>query len=185
VALIEAAADYARREGLANLSVDRLVAAAGVTKGAFFHHFPTRRDMVLALIAHMAERFEATLESGVAGGLTFTEALVAATFNEVDRDPAYLRTLVTATVLDPSLAPDVLARLDVFHRRMLEEGTSEATAYLVRAALDGLLQHCLLKVGSSPDRRFVDSLRLALAELLSSQTLSYDRRDPSCLAAPG
>jgi TetR/AcrR family transcriptional regulator, transcriptional repressor for nem operon len=48
--LIEAARNLVRRKGFAATSVDDLCAAAGVTKGAFFHHFPSKEALGVALV---------------------------------------------------------------------------------------------------------------------------------------
>jgi TetR/AcrR family transcriptional regulator, transcriptional repressor for nem operon len=48
--LIAAARLLVRRQGYAATSVDDLCAAAGVTKGAFFHHFPSKEALAVALI---------------------------------------------------------------------------------------------------------------------------------------
>lgn len=48
--LIEAARSLVRHKGFAGTSVDELCAAAGVTKGAFFHHFPSKEALGVALI---------------------------------------------------------------------------------------------------------------------------------------
>ncbi len=38
----EAAVDEFRREGFARAQVDRIVAAAGVARGTFYFHFPSK-----------------------------------------------------------------------------------------------------------------------------------------------
>lgn len=48
--LIESARGLVRQKGFAATSVDDLCAAAGVTKGAFFHHFPSKEALGVALI---------------------------------------------------------------------------------------------------------------------------------------
>jgi TetR/AcrR family transcriptional regulator, transcriptional repressor for nem operon len=53
--LIEAARSLVRRKGFAATSVDDLCAAAGVTKGAFFHHFATKEALGVALVDDWTE----------------------------------------------------------------------------------------------------------------------------------
>lgn len=44
--LMNAATDLIRRKGYAATSIDDICAQASVTKGAFFHHFKTKEDLV-------------------------------------------------------------------------------------------------------------------------------------------
>jgi TetR/AcrR family transcriptional regulator, transcriptional repressor for nem operon len=53
--LIEAARSLVRRKGYAATSVDELCTAAGVTKGAFFHHFLSKEALGVALIDDWTE----------------------------------------------------------------------------------------------------------------------------------
>jgi TetR/AcrR family transcriptional regulator, transcriptional repressor for nem operon len=50
--LLTAAMDLIRRQGFAATSVDDLCAAAGVTKGAFFHHFASKEALGVATVQH-------------------------------------------------------------------------------------------------------------------------------------
>ena len=48
--LLDAAIEIIRKKGYAATSVDELCAWAGVTKGAFFHHFPSKDSLAVAAV---------------------------------------------------------------------------------------------------------------------------------------
>jgi TetR/AcrR family transcriptional regulator, transcriptional repressor for nem operon len=53
--LLDAAISIIREKGYAATSVDELCAKAGVTKGAFFHHFPSKDSLAVAAANHWSE----------------------------------------------------------------------------------------------------------------------------------
>jgi TetR/AcrR family transcriptional repressor of nem operon len=50
--VLDAALQVIRSKGYTATTVDDICAAAGVTKGSFFHHFKSKEDMTLAAVAH-------------------------------------------------------------------------------------------------------------------------------------
>lgn len=54
-ALLDAAHTLVRRQGWAATTVDQLCAAAGVTKGAFFHHFASKDELGVAAAHHWSD----------------------------------------------------------------------------------------------------------------------------------
>ena len=53
--LLDAAISIIREKGYAATSVDELCAWAGVTKGAFFHHFPSKDSLAVAAANHWTD----------------------------------------------------------------------------------------------------------------------------------
>lgn len=57
--LLDAALQVIRAKGFSAARVDDVCAAAGLSKGAFFHHFATKEDLALAAASHFSQRSDA------------------------------------------------------------------------------------------------------------------------------
>jgi TetR/AcrR family transcriptional repressor of nem operon len=67
--LLDAALAVIRGKGYAATSVDELCQAAGVTKGAFFHHFRSKEELAVAAAAHFGEMAESLFAAAPYRGL--------------------------------------------------------------------------------------------------------------------
>jgi TetR/AcrR family transcriptional repressor of nem operon len=75
--LIDTAITQVRRQGYAAFSYADLADATGLRKPSIHHHFPTKEDLGVALVATYAERFSADLDKIDAGHRTAIERLRA------------------------------------------------------------------------------------------------------------
>ncbi|GED98834.1 TetR/AcrR family transcriptional regulator [Gordonia crocea] len=66
-ALLEAGVDVAAERGLAGLSVNAVVDAAGMAKGSFYHHFPNRREYLVALHRNYHDTLTAEVLAAIDG----------------------------------------------------------------------------------------------------------------------
>jgi TetR/AcrR family transcriptional repressor of nem operon len=56
--LLNAAMQVIRAQGYSGTTVDDICSAAGLTKGAFFHHFESKEDLAVAAAAHFSQMAE-------------------------------------------------------------------------------------------------------------------------------
>ena len=91
IRLLDAAIDLIRESGYAAASVDALCARAGVTKGAFFHHFASKEALGVAAADYWSEKTSAL----------FAGAFYHAPVDPLDRVLSYLdfrRSLIDGAV---------------------------------------------------------------------------------------
>lgn len=60
--LIEAAEQLFYAEGINAVGIDRIIAEAGVAKMTLYNHFPSKDDLVLAVLEYREEKFDAMFE---------------------------------------------------------------------------------------------------------------------------
>jgi AcrR family transcriptional regulator len=74
-ALVAAARELFAREGFAGIGTEEIVRAAGVTRGALYHHFSGKEDLFLAVYEEIEEELVKTIAAGALA--TATDPLAA------------------------------------------------------------------------------------------------------------
>src|SRR3954447_648472 len=178
--ILEAAGRRFKQDGIDGAGVAAVMSEAGLTNGAFYHHFTSKEDLVANVLADQlrAQRhsFEAQLSDGA--GL---EAIVrsylspqhrdacadgspsAALLDEIDRRPAATRRVYTDELLD--IADDIAARLDPEDAdaaridALALFGTMIGTLQLARALTDRDLSDQLLARGLETALKLIEPRR--------------------------
>lgn len=73
--ILAAAESLFATKGYDACGVTELCAAAGVSKGAFYYHFPSKQDVFLALMASWLSQLDKIVERAMGMGKTVTEGL--------------------------------------------------------------------------------------------------------------
>lgn len=167
-AILDAAASLAAAGGVLALGVEAVVRAAGVSKGSFFYHFRTKDDMVLALLEHVAQGFDADIAALMTWGHRFTDAFIETTIAEASGRKGLVAVLIAAVALDPGLAGVVRVQIEAWTERMVvEDGLERGRAETLRLILDGLLLSSIFYDGQRPagweKRLRVELIRLSAA----------------------
>lgn len=140
--LMDAALALALGQGLPAVTVDAVATAAGVTKGALFHHFPTKQALVAAVFAQMVDDLDAEIAALMAADPAphgrFTRAYLDSAFIEAQTEGAVLW---LSAVTDPQLArlwADWLADRLREHAATDVDCPAATRLEAVRLATDGL-----------------------------------------------
>jgi AcrR family transcriptional regulator len=128
-ALIAAGRTLFGERGYADVGTSELVAAAGVTRGALYHHFRDKRDLFRAVLVATEQTFVAQVGEAVAGIERPGEQLVAALDATLDActDPQLAR----ISFID---GPAVLGFED--WRAVIEESTLGLMVLMLQNAMD-------------------------------------------------
>lgn len=113
--LLEAGISVAERQGLSGLSVNRVVAEAGVAKGTFYVHFEDRAAFVDALHARFHARVQEAVAAATAGSPPGAERIVRGA--EAYLDTCLEDRAVKALALEARSDPDLAAPMSARHER--------------------------------------------------------------------
>ena len=128
-AILDAARGLFVTRGYADTSTPDIVAAAGLTRGALYHHFEDKKALFRAVAEREAIAVATSIEQATSGDLSARQALKvgAHAYFDAMREPGRIRLLL----LD---GPAVLGKLEMMAidaanaQRTLEEGIAEAMA---------------------------------------------------------
>jgi TetR/AcrR family transcriptional repressor of nem operon len=195
--LLEAARDVIRAQGFSATTVDDLCKAAGVTKGAFFHHFESKEALGVAAAQYWAETTSALFANApyhlhadpldrvlgyvafrrqiIAGDLAAFTCLVGTMTQEVyDSSPA-IRDACAASIFGhaATLEADIAAAMAA--RGITADWTPQSLARHTQAVLQGAF--IVAKASGDPDlaRESVDHLRRYIELLFSQGTQEPNR----------
>ncbi len=138
--LLDAAARRVAEGGLEELTLDQVAADAGVSKGGLLYHFPTKADLIEALIRDVLRRFEDTVERASAGSDapgTWTRAYIDATFDAEVSRPALATALLASPEVGTDLARTCARTFADWQRSLVADGIDAGTAATIRFACDG------------------------------------------------
>jgi TetR/AcrR family transcriptional repressor of nem operon len=152
--ILQAAQQQVLRHGFAATTVDAVLAAAGASKGAFFHHFPSKAHLGRALVERYAAADAATLESALA-------AVEAITDDPAEQLIELLRVLERAAEAVLEEQPSCLFVSFIYESELSAAGTDEIVAGAIRHWRDRILGKLEPAAAQRPGMPAVDLPSLA------------------------
>jgi AcrR family transcriptional regulator len=171
-ALLDAAGEIVLRDGVSALTLDAVARSAGVSKGGLLYHFASKRDLVEALIARVADVFVASDEMdgtvGEPGRATraYLRCSLESSGKPGSAEERLAAALFAGMLLEPALLDTARGLWDAWQQDIAGDGIDEVDATIVRLAADGLWLSRALDLAPPDDeltRRVVARLR-ALAD---------------------
>lgn len=142
--ILSAATEIVMRVGTGGLSIEAVAQEAGISKGGLLYHYPTKNDLLAALISQFIAQTDAEIADSVAadsGAGSWTRGYIAAC--TLDPDGANTNdklgaALLAAAANDPALLDPLRNHQVVWRRSLRSDGIDQVTSAMVRLAADGL-----------------------------------------------
>ena len=168
--ILDASEAIVRESGASHLTLDAAAARAGVSKGGLLYHFPSKEDLLKAMMQRQLERFEESRERLSRQFADRPNALLQAHVKAAVEDSADNQQLCSAMLAAVANQPELLEPARTFHSENLDL-CRKSSLGLERAALlwlatDGLWFLEMLQVSplTAAQRKKITAFMLKLAE---------------------
>jgi AcrR family transcriptional regulator len=150
--LLGAAEKVIARDGVKNLTLEGVAREAGVSKGGLLYHFPSKKELIVAIVDRLGCRCAFEQERAEAGSDgspgAFSRAYLNARTRPLDPQEEPIHSaLLAAAATDPEYLAPIRARVGEWQKRLENDGIDPAVATIIRLAVDGM---CLGKMFNMP-----------------------------------
>jgi AcrR family transcriptional regulator len=148
--LLDAAVAVVRRDGAQSLTLEKVAAQAGVSKGGLLYHFKSKRELLDAMVERWLDEWQAQIDrdKGEEGFLTgYVHATHLGGAGPAEREAEF--GLIAALIAEPAVLEVVRERFDRWQEEVVA-ASDPVQATVARLATDGLWFADLL--GFAPPR---------------------------------
>jgi AcrR family transcriptional regulator len=183
--ILDATEKVILRDGPQGVSIDAVLVESGMSKGGFFHHFPSKAallgGLLERLLAVVAAQAAASMQGDLRRHARSLRAKIALTFDIPPAEGARRRALVLALLAGAMESPAVVAHVRKANQTALAtadaEGLDRGIALCVEFALDGyFLAESFKTTKLDDDDR--DALRATLLDLINKEPKKRKRLKP-------
>jgi len=152
--ILDEAQGLVLEQGLAGTSIDDVLTAAGTSKGAFFHHFPTKNHLARALVERYAEADVAFLAE-------FMDRVEGETDDPAEQIIAFIRLFEDAAEEMVSQQPSCLYVSYIYEKQLFDDGTITIIADVLLAYRRRLAEKITAALELHPPAFTIDAAALA------------------------
>ena len=155
--LIDAAEAIVTEQGVGELTLERVAARAGVTKGGLIYHYKTRDALLQALVERLTSKIEERFEAGATARGDSIEGLLQAMIDDAfdmrHEEKTLMANLLAAVSTHPNQLGPVRRMYERINGTLAAAGEHAGTALMISCALDGLLFMELLDIQHFSDEQ--------------------------------
>ncbi len=141
--ILQAATEVITQEGVSSLTLDKVAARAGVSKGGFLYHFGSKDALIIGLLNQVMGVLDHELNV-LSEGIDSREGAFALAYLDYVREPTQAATdtavsILAAAAVDDDLLDSTRATFRRWQDRLRnDDGISDVEALLARIVGDGL-----------------------------------------------
>lgn len=141
--ILQAATEVIKQEGVSSLTLDKVAARAGVSKGGFLYHFGSKDALIIGLLNQLMGSLDNDLNV-LAEGIDHGQGAFALAYLDYVREPTKTATdtavsILAAAAVDDDLLDSTRATFQRWQNRLRDDdGLDEVEALLARVVGDGL-----------------------------------------------
>ena len=141
--ILQAATEVIKQEGVSSLTLDKVAAQAGVSKGGLLYHFGSKDALVIGLLNQVMGVLDNELNV-LAEGIDARRGAFALAYLDYVREPTQAATdtavsILAAAAVDDDLLDSTRATFELWQDRLRhDDGLDDVVALLARIVGDGL-----------------------------------------------
>ena len=141
--ILQAATEVIKQDGVSSLTLDKVAARAGVSKGGFLYHFGSKDALIVGLLNQVMGVLDDELNV-LAEGIDSNHGAFALAYLDYVREPTQASTdtavsILAAAAVDDDLLDSTRATFERWQDRLRhDDGLDEVEALLARIVGDGL-----------------------------------------------
>lgn len=126
------------QEGVGGLTIDRVAAEAGMSKGGVFYHFKNKEALVTAMTERIIAEFYEDCDQRMAAGATMIEATIEGAFSQDLRQKNRIAALITCCMNEPNFGSRFRSKYSEWLNDLaVKGGVDPGTARVIASAIDG------------------------------------------------
>lgn len=157
--LLDEAARIVTDEGGTALTLERVAAGAGTSKGGLLYHFASKSALLGAMVHAELDRFDRGVEARVGAGEPYPSAYLEVSLAWTEGAGNLVAAFLAAAAEDRGMMAALGGRVALWRKRLVASGLSRGRAEVLDAALDGLLFASALQPGFRVSREARAALR--------------------------